>query len=71
MLHYHLGHLNFLYLKHLFPSLFQIDRFQCAVGQIAKYSRVFLSQPYCPSMPFSLVHSDVWGPRINTLFNKK
>ena len=39
LLHYKLGHMSFVYLRHLFPSLFKKnDFFQC---EIAKHKRVY------------------------------
>ena len=64
--HRRLGHPNFLYLKHLFPNLFRnklLSSFQCDICQLAKHHRAsFPSQPYKASKPFTLIHSDVWGP---------
>ena len=42
LLHCRLGHPNFVYLKYLFPSLFQKhDSFQCEVCRLAKHKCVF------------------------------
>ena len=42
LLHCRLGHLSFVYLKYLFPSLFQKHySFQCEVCQLAKHKHVF------------------------------
>ena len=64
--HYRLGHPSFQYLKYLFPNLFQntnLSSFQCEVCQFAKHHRAsFSSQPYKPTTPFTLIHSDIWGP---------
>ncbi|KAK2452382.1 putative mitochondrial protein [Trifolium repens] len=64
--HYRLGHPNFLYLKKMFPSLFANKNpklFQCEVCQFSKHVRHSYSMlPYKASHPFSLIHSDVWGP---------
>src|ERR1044072_1910570 len=63
--HYRLGHPNFMYLEKMFPSLFNKSqrRFQCEVCQISKHTRnSYPAQSYKPSQPFSLIHSDVWGP---------
>ena len=64
--HRRLGHVSFGYLAHLFPDLFSKCKpldFQCETCILEKIHRV----PYLPSssqkfVPFSLVHSDVWGP---------
>lgn len=75
LLHCRLGHQNFLYLKHLFQSLFQNfnESLQCEICQFAKHKHVFLPpQPYRASKPFTLIHSDIWGPsHVKTLTNKK
>ena len=64
--HRRLGHVSFGYLTHLFPDLYSKCKpldFQWETSILAKSHRV----PYLPSfsrkfVPFSLVHSDVWGP---------
>ncbi|KAJ9693662.1 hypothetical protein PVL29_009559 [Vitis rotundifolia] len=60
------GHPNFQYLKHLFPSLCSNKAswdFQCEVCELAKHHRAsFLKSKYKPSIPFTLIHSDLWGP---------
>lgn len=64
--HYRLGHPSFNYMKHLFPSFFNnknMSSFTCETCQLAKHHRSpYLSQPYKSSSPFSIIHSDVWGP---------
>ncbi|CAN1180130.1 Copia protein, partial [Linum perenne] len=66
MLHHRLGHPSFLYLKHLFPNIFnnvKLSDLRCDSCQFAKIQRTtFGSQNYKPSRPFYLIHSDVWGP---------
>ena len=74
--HYRPGHPSFLYLRHLFPSLFfnkNVADFQCDICQLAKHTRVsFPHKPYMPSSPFSLIHSDVWGPsKVTTSSGKR
>ncbi|CAN1754263.1 Retrovirus-related Pol polyprotein from transposon TNT 1-94, partial [Linum perenne] len=64
--HYRLGHPSFMYLAHLFPKLF-INKgaqfYQCEVCQLAKHTRaVYPGIGYRPTHPFSIVHSDIWGP---------
>ncbi|KAL4385254.1 hypothetical protein GQ457_15G005290 [Hibiscus cannabinus] len=64
--HKRLGHPSFIYLSKLQPSLFvnkNPNSFHCDVCSMAKHTR----KPYFPSTyksshPFSLVHSDIWGP---------
>jgi hypothetical protein len=64
--HQHLGHPNFGYLKHLLPDLFSnivLSNLKCTTCIVAKSHRT----SYLPSLnksivPFTLVHSDVWGP---------
>ncbi|GMI79954.1 hypothetical protein HRI_001664700 [Hibiscus trionum] len=64
--HFRLGHPNFFYLSKLFPKLFinkKPSSFKCHVCPLAKQTRnSYLPSTYKPSHPFSLVHSDVWGP---------
>ncbi|XP_038874497.1 general transcription factor IIH subunit 2 isoform X2 [Benincasa hispida] len=73
--HFRLGHLNFQYMKYLFPYLFRNvnTSLNCDVCIRAKQSRVsFWSQPYKPAISFSLVHSDVWGPSpVTTSIGKR
>ncbi|CAJ2656182.1 unnamed protein product [Trifolium pratense] len=74
--HSRLGHPSFPYLKHLFPELFRnkdLSLFKCEACEFAKHHRShFPLQPYKPSKPFSVIHSDVWGPnRTGTLSHKK
>ena len=54
-----------MYLKHLFPSLFNKNpkSFECEICQLSKQVRShFPIQPYRASSPFSIIHSDIWGP---------
>ncbi|CAL8988820.1 unnamed protein product [Prunus brigantina] len=64
--HKRLGHASFGYLKKLFPSLFSsldVSSFQCDTCELAKSHRVsFILSSNKSLVPFSLVHSDVWGP---------
>ena len=64
--HWRLGHPNFPYLKMLFPSLFKninMSQFNCEVCELAKHQcYVFKAHPYKKSAPFTLIHSDIWGP---------
>ena len=64
--HYRLGHPNFLYLKKLFPNLFNktiAKLLQCEVCQLSKHVRNnYLIQGYKPSQPFTIIQSDIWGP---------
>jgi len=66
MWHFRLGHPNFMYLKHLFPSLFinkNPNSFHCEVCQLAKHTRnTYAPRQYQPSHPFTLIHGDIWGP---------
>ena len=68
--HRRLGHVSLGYLAYLFPSLFSEctpSDFHCQTCILAKSHRV--SYPLSPnkkSTPFSLVHSDVWGPSPTT-----
>ena len=64
--HFRLGHPSFLYLEKLFPDLFinkSAKLFECEVCQLAKYTRTTYSGlGYKPTQPFSIIHSDIWGP---------
>lgn len=64
--HFRLGHLNFMYLQKMFPSLFinkNPNSFSCEICQLAKHTRsTYTPLNYKPSKPFTLIHSDVWGP---------
>ena len=61
-----MGHPSFQYLQHLFPSLCSNKAswdFQCEVCELAKHHRAFFPKSkYKPSIPFTLIHSDLWGP---------
>lgn len=64
--HFRLGHPNFLYLEKLLPHLF-INKnskfFHCEICQLAKHTQhVYPSIRYKPLHPFSIIHSDIWGP---------
>jgi len=74
--HFRLGHPSFYYLRHLFPKLFLNKNpasFQCEICELAKHCRTYFpAQPYKPTKPFSVIHSDVWGPsRIKTITGKR
>ncbi|CAL8995150.1 unnamed protein product [Prunus brigantina] len=64
--HRRLGHASFGYLQKLFPSLFsglESSSFTCDICELAKSHRVpFPLRSNQSLIPFSLVHSDVWGP---------
>ncbi|CAL9024197.1 unnamed protein product [Prunus brigantina] len=64
--HRRLGHPSFSYMKHLIPDLFsgfKDSDFTCDTCILAKSHRVPypLSTNKCTT-PFTLIHSDVWGP---------
>ena len=74
--HFHLCHPNFQYMKYLFPHLFSkvdVSSLSCDICIQAKHHRVsFPLQPYKPTRPFTLVHSDVWGPsKVTTSSGKR
>ena len=76
MWHYRLGHLNFMYLEKIFPSLYKNknpNSFLCEICQLAKHTRQpFPNHLYKSSHPFSINHSDVWGPsRVNNITGTK
>lgn len=66
--HQCLGHPNFGYLKHLLPDLFSnivLSNRKCITCIVTKSHRT----SYLPSLnksivPFTIVHSDVWGPSL-------
>lgn len=64
--HRRLGHPSFSYMKHLFPTLFTAvspGDFHCETCILAKSHRVnFSLSSNKNSVPFALIHSDVWGP---------
>jgi hypothetical protein len=64
--HRRLGHPSFQYLQHLFPSLFSkvnISNFHSEPCIYAKNHCVsFLLSFNKSDFPFSLIHTDVWGP---------
>ena len=64
--HFRLGHPNFQYLKKLFPTLFNNINpklLQCEVCQFSKHVRSnYPIQGYKSSHPFTMIHSDIWGP---------
>ena len=65
MWHCRLGHPNFMYLEKMFHSLFNKNKkhIQCQICQLSNHTRsLYPPQPYQSFKPFSLVHSDVWGP---------
>ena len=64
--HYRLGHPNFLYLKTLFPKLFNKNNssktFQCEICQLPMHiQNHYPIQGYKTLHPFSMIHSDIWG----------
>ena len=64
--HRRLGHPSFGYLRKLFPSLFyncNLTNFNCETCVMAKSHRAtFPLNNTQVDTPFSLVHTDVWGP---------
>ena len=64
--HRRLDHPSFGYLKHLLPSLFfdfSISDFQCETCILAKSQQtIYPLHKNKSDVPFSLIHSDVWGP---------
>jgi hypothetical protein len=64
--HQRLGHPNFGYLKHVLPELFSKtvhSELKCPTCIVAKSHRTsYLPSFNKSSIPFTLVHSDVWGP---------
>jgi hypothetical protein len=74
--HRRLGHPSFHYLLKLFPSLFSkvnVSSFHCDSCLLAKHHHTsFHSSFNKSSVPFSIIHSDVWGPfRVTNRSNTK
>ncbi|KAI5340660.1 hypothetical protein L3X38_019934 [Prunus dulcis] len=71
--HRRLGHASFGYLKKLFPSWFSklsYFNFRCDVCELAKSHRVsFPLSMNKSTVPFAIVHSDVWGPAPVSTFS--
>ncbi|CAN1240915.1 Retrovirus-related Pol polyprotein from transposon RE2 [Linum perenne] len=69
--HRRLGHPNFHYLEKVYPHLFlnkNPSSYQCDICQFAKHTRaIYSGLTYQPTKPFSIVHSDIWGPTNPTL----
>ena len=68
--HRRLGHPSFEYLRHLFPNLFLQSKdvnFNCKTCILAKSHRnSYHASLNKSSIPFALIHSDVWGPSPRT-----
>ena len=66
--HCRLGHPSFRVIKILFPSLckdLDVEKFHCEVCELAKHKRVPFPISYKKSsIPFYLIHNDIWGPSI-------
>jgi hypothetical protein len=74
--HRRLGHPSFRYLLKLFPSLFlknNVSSFHCDSCLLAKHHRTSFHPSFNKSsVPFSIIHSDVWGPsRVTNRSNTK
>lgn len=70
--HRRLGHLSFFVLRKMFPNFsYSKYKFFCEPCQLPKYCRSIypISNNNKSTIPFSLVHSDIWGPSsTNSLF---
>ena len=64
--HFRLDHPNFNYMKYLFSHLvskIDVSSLSYDVYIQTKHHWVsFPSQAYKPTQPFTLIHSDIWGP---------
>ena len=74
--HFRLGHPSFSYLKKLYPNLFinkDLSSFHCEICALAKHHKSnYPSRIYTPTSPFTLIHSDIWGPsRVSTSNEKR
>ena len=60
------GHPSFNVLKLMFPSLFKgfdLESFHCNDCEFAKHKRASFQKSNTKTLnPFSLIHSDIWGP---------
>lgn len=71
-----LGHPAFKILERMFHSLFKnidVEFFHCEACEFAKHHRVpFPLNNTISLSPFSLIHSDIWGPsRISNTLGAK
>ena len=66
--HRRLGHPSLGYLKSLFPQFSKYNKpFSCETCILAKsHRKTFLPSNTVVDKPFSLIHSDVWGPVSHT-----
>ncbi|CAN1815372.1 Retrovirus-related Pol polyprotein from transposon TNT 1-94, partial [Linum perenne] len=74
--HFRLGHPSFVYLERVLPQLFRNKKVtlpNCEVCQLAKHTRsTYSSIGYRPTKPFSVIHSDIWGPmRVKNLHSTR
>ena len=74
--HRRLGHPSFEVLRKVFPNLANpsvTTKLHCDVCEIAKHHRVsYPSSENKSTLPFSIVHSDVWGPcRTTSIFGHR
>ncbi|RDX96106.1 hypothetical protein CR513_21286, partial [Mucuna pruriens] len=70
LLHNRLGHPSLAKLKLMVPSLNKLSTLECESCQLGKHVRsTFPNQvnKRC-NLPFSIVHSDIWGPSRVTSF---
>ena len=69
--HLQLGHPPFSLLKTMFPSFFRnvnVTNFHCDTYELAKHHRDSFPLSNSRSKPFSLIHTDIWGPsRISNI----
>ncbi|RDX96421.1 hypothetical protein CR513_20926, partial [Mucuna pruriens] len=70
LLHNRLGHSNLAKLKLMVPSLNKLSTLECESYQVGKHVRSTfpnqVNKRY--NFPFSIVHSDIWGPSRATSF---
>ena len=66
-----LGHPSFNVLKSMFPSLFKgfdLESFHCNDCEFVKHKRASFQKGNTKTLnPFSLIHSDIWGPSTISL----
>ena len=68
--HQRMGHPSFSLLKHLYPYLFKdfdISTLSCDACYLGKFKRTtFPATDHRKTIPFQLIHFDVWGPSPQT-----
>lgn len=69
--HFCLGHPSFRVLKLMFPLLFKgldVEDFHCDVCELAKHKRVSFPITNKSSLPFTIIHNDIWSSMVCLLY---